>query len=320
MSTPFWKDLPAGFHQRRYFIAGDIGFEVFIWRGDDADSRVLLLNGATHGDEWEGPTFLTELATHFRPEKLNGTIVAVPVLNEGAFFACNRVAPSDQKNLARVFPGSENGAPTEKLAHAWQTQFIQHANFYVDIHSAGAPHEIWPWAGYVMHEDAGVLETQRKMASCFPNMWHWGTPYLPGRTISAACENNVPAIYLELQGKGGCEAGDLEIIREGFANIVKTLGFVPGEPKQYAPTGLRESTQGEEGHLQVENPAPCDGILTQIVEAGKRVHEGETLAIVQPLDGGAPREVLAAHAGRAVMVRRFRAVREGDALAVIVDI
>jgi predicted deacylase len=171
-----------------------------------------------------------------------------------------------------------------------------------------------------MHEDAGVLQTQRKMGSCFPNVWHWGTPYLPGRTISAAKENSVPAIYLELQGKGGVESSDLEIIREGFANIIKTFGFVSGEPKHYAPAGLRESTLGQEGHLQVENPAPCDGLLMQIVESGKRVLEGEILAVVQPLDGGAPREVLAAHPGRAVMVRRFRALKKDDALAVIVDI
>ena len=320
MSTPFWQGLAAGFHQKRCVIDGDLGFEVFIWRGDNADGKVLLLNGATHGDEWEGPTFLTEIATRFRPENLSGTIVAVPVLNESAFFACRRVAPGDEKNLARVFPGDEDGTPTEKLAHAWQTQFIAHASFYVDIHSAGASYEIWPWAGYVMHDDAGVLQTQHDMCACFPQMWHWGTPYLPGRTISAACENNVPAIYLELQGKGGCESGDLEIIREGFANITKTFGFVSGEPKQYAPTGLRESTLGQEGHLQVENPAPCDGILTQIVEAGKRVETGELLAVVQPLDGGAPRELFTAHAGRAVMVRRFRAVHKDDALAVIVDI
>jgi predicted deacylase len=320
MHTPFWQDLPAGFHRKRCIIDGELGFEVFVWRGEDAGNKALLLNGATHGDEWEGPTFLTELAQQFRPEDLSGTIVAVPVLNEAAFFACQRCSPLDEKNLARVFPGDENGTPTEKLAHAWQTRFIAHASFYVDLHSAGAPHEIFPWAGYVMHNDAEVLQAQRRMSACFPKLWHWGTPYLPGRTISAASENNVPAIYLELQGKGGCEESDLNIIRSGFENIVKAFGFVHGEPQLHQPTGLRESTQGEEGHLQVENPAPCDGILTRIVEAGTRVEAGEVLAVVQPLDGSAAREVRAAEAGRAVMVRRFRAVCKGDALAVIVDI
>src|SRR6195952_1250206 len=45
--------LPEGFHQRR--IARDgVGFEAYIWRG--APGPVLLVNGATHGDEYEGPT------------------------------------------------------------------------------------------------------------------------------------------------------------------------------------------------------------------------------------------------------------------------
>lgn len=320
MSTPFWLALPSGFHHKRCVIDDNLGFEVFIWRGEDADSQVLLLNGATHGDEWEGPTFLTELAQNFRPENLQGTIVAVPVLNEAAFFACNRFSPLDEKNLARVFPGDENGAPTEKLAHAWQTQFIMHASYYVDIHSAGAPHEILPWSGYSMHDDANILEAQRRMSHCFPKMWHWGTPYLPGRTISAAAENNVASIYLELQGKGGCEPNDLEIIRAGFENLIKLFDFVPGEAQQFEPTRRRESTELGEGHLQVENPAPCDGILMKIVEVGATVSEGKILAIVQPLDGSTPQEVRASNSGRVVMARRFRALREGDALAVVVDI
>lgn len=320
MSNAFWQNLPCGFHKRRCVIDGDLGFEVFIWRGEDADSKVLLLNGATHGDEWEGPTFLSGLAQSWRPAKLSGTVVAVPVLNESAFFACNRFSPSDEKNLARVFPGDSSGTPTEQIAHVWKTQFIAHANLYVDLHSAGAPHEILPWVGYVMHEDKSTLEAQRTMSRCFPNLWHWGTPYLPGRTISAACEHNVAAVYLECQGKGGVEASDLAILRAGFENLLKGFGFVEGEPQLHEPTAVRESTLGEEGHLQAENPAPCDGILMTIADAGKRVSECETIAIVQPLDGSAAIEILSRNSGRVVMARRFRAVRKGDALAVVVEI
>lgn len=320
MSTPFWKDLAPGFYRKRCVIEESLGFEAFVWRGHNPDDRVLLLNGATHGDEWEGPTFLTELAQTFRPDELNGTLVAVPVLNEAAFFACQRCSPLDEKNLARIFPGVHDGTPSPRLAHVWRTHFIAHASFYVDLHSAGAPHTIFPWVGYVMHDDAQILHTQRTMAHCFPQLWHWGTPYLPGRTISAAAELGVPAIYLEAQGKGGCESSDLETFRCGFENLLKTFGFVAGDAQHFAPTGLRESTRGEEGHLQVENPAPCDGILMHIVETGKSVEVGETLAVVQPLDGSTPCQVRALQSGRAVMTRRFRAVKKGDALAVIVDV
>ena len=49
--------LPVGFHRRR--IARDgVGFEAFIWR--HGPGPVLLVNGATHGDEYEGPTLLLQ--------------------------------------------------------------------------------------------------------------------------------------------------------------------------------------------------------------------------------------------------------------------
>ena len=86
MSTHSLPELEPGFHQFRHVIEGDLGFEVFVWRGETA-GKTLLLNGATHGDEYEGPTFLSELARDWRPQQLSGTVVAIPVLHEAAFFA-----------------------------------------------------------------------------------------------------------------------------------------------------------------------------------------------------------------------------------------
>jgi predicted deacylase len=61
--------LSPGFHHRR-FEARRTGFDAFIWRG--GPGPVLLLNGATHGDEYEGPTLLREWAERWRPKRLNG--------------------------------------------------------------------------------------------------------------------------------------------------------------------------------------------------------------------------------------------------------
>jgi predicted deacylase len=328
MSAAFWSDLPPGFHQRRCVIEGELGFEVFIWRGvpaDDSnhepvDEKVLLLNGASHGDEWEGPVVLTEWVHMWRPQNLRGTVVIVPVLHEAAFYDARRESPMDGKNLARAFPGDASGTATEKIAHAFQSQFIEHTNYYADFHSAGAAYEIWPWAGYIMTDDEAILAIQRGMACCFPSVWHWGTPYIAGRTISAAKECGVPAIYIECQGKGGMEESDGELLRAGIENLTRHLGFIEGEYETHEPDGVRESKKGEEGHLQVENPAPCDGILTQIMPAGGFIKNGDVLATVQPLDNGKPQEIRSRQNGRVVMVRRFRAVKAGETLAVVVEV
>ncbi len=127
---------------------------------------MLLVNGATHGDEYEGPTLLRTWAERWRPRRLAGTVVFVPVLNEAAFFAGQRCAPVDGANLARVFPGKANGSPTERLAHLFDTQLLAQCTHYADLHSAGAAYHLKPWTGYVTHRGA-INRTQRAMAACF---------------------------------------------------------------------------------------------------------------------------------------------------------
>ncbi len=159
-----WESLAKGFHQLR-IGPEEGGFEAFIWKGEAG--RMALLNGATHGDEYEGPTMLTNLATTWRPEDLRGTIVAIPVLNEAAFFAGQRCHPQDGVNLARTFPGNPAGSPCEKLADLFLNSILKYADYYLDFHSGGVTYELLPWVGYMSSEDKAVDETQARIAACF---------------------------------------------------------------------------------------------------------------------------------------------------------
>ena len=190
---------------------------------------MLLVNGATHGDEYEGPTLLRTWAEQWRPTRLAGTVVFVPVLNEAAFFAGQRCAPVDGANLARVFPGKPKGSPTERLAHLFDTQLLAQVTHYADLHSAGAAYQLKPWTGYVTHR-AAINRAQRAMAACFDAFWVWAGPYLPGRTLSAAFARNIPAIYVECQGLGGVDAGDLRNLDRGLKNLLHWAGLTRGCP------------------------------------------------------------------------------------------
>src|SRR5665213_149472 len=169
--------LPAGFHRRRWARDG-VGFEAFIWRG--SPRPVLLVNGATHGDEYEGPTLLRKWVGSWKPRALRGTVVFVPVLNEPAFFAGQRCNPADGANLARSFPGRRRGNPTEKLAALFDTQLLAQATHYIDLHSGGAPYHLLPWAGYISGMGGEIERIQREMTACFDRFWCWAGGYLPG--------------------------------------------------------------------------------------------------------------------------------------------
>ena len=69
-----------------------------------------LLTGGNHGDEYEGPGVLTELAHSLRAEDITGTVIIIPFMNQPAFAAGTRVSPLDDANMNRVFPGQPQAA------------------------------------------------------------------------------------------------------------------------------------------------------------------------------------------------------------------
>lgn len=321
MTRPFWRNLAEGFHHRR-IRWGKGGFDCFIWRGKQP-GPVLLMNGGTHGDEYEGPVLLAELTSSWRPKVLSGTVVAVPVLDEASFFAGRQghVSPLDGKNLARVFPGKPDGSPTEQLAHVFLNRLLKHADFYVDFHSAGAMNELLPWVGYFTIEDEKIMEKQRLMAQCYDRWWCWGAPYNPGRTLSAAYKLGIPAIYLEGQGKGDVAPEDLTALHRGTKRLLATLGFTRGKVDLRPQRITREADDASEHDFDCQqHPAPCNGLLMWVVRVGKRVQQDEKVAIIQPLDGSKSHVIHAAKRGRVVLARRHRSICKGEPAAWVVAI
>ena len=305
--------LPVGFQRRR--IARDgVGFEAFIWRG--GPGPVLLVNGATHGDEYEGPTLLQQWVQHWKPKGLRGTVVFVPVLNEVAFFAGARCRPDDGANLARSFPGKRRGTPTERLARLFDEQMLAQATHYVDFHSAGAANRLRPWVGYVTGMTAQVDRAQRAMSACFDRFWCWSGPFLPGRTLSAAALRRVPAIYTECQGAGDVAAVDLAALDLGLRRLLIVLGLLAGKKPRLRRQLTRLTRSARETHLQVHHQAPHDGLYLPTIRLDQKLRRGAPLGAVHQLDGTRT-IVRAEQSGRVVLVRLQRSVHRGDALAVL---
>ncbi len=305
--------LPKGFHRRRFARDG-VGFEAFIWRG--GPGPVLLVNGATHGDEYEGPTLLQQWVQRWKPSGLRGTVVLVPVLNEVAFFAGARCRPDDGANLARTFPGNRRGSPTARLAKLFDEQLLAQATHYIDFHSAGAANELLPWAGYMTGLPARMDRAQQAMAACFDRFWCWSGPYLPGRALSAASERLIPAIYTECRGAGDVAPADLAALDLGLNRVLIVLGLVAGKKPKLRPQLTRITRSSRETHLQIHHQAPHDGLFIAKVSLGDKVRRRAPIGEVLDLTGK-PSVIRAEHAGRVVLVRVQRSVRRGDALAVL---
>ncbi len=311
-----WTALPPGLHQRR-FGDEEVGFEAWIWQGQPGPA--LVVNGATHGDEYEGPTLLRHWVGSWQPDDLRGTVLFIPVLNEGAFAATARCHPVDGTDLARTFPGRVDGTVTERLAHLFDSAVLARATHYIDLHSGGHALALYPWVGYI-GDDPNVAPIQRAMAACFDQFWCWSGPFLPGRSMSAAFARQIPAIYVECFGAGGVRKQDLAALDRGLRHLFNEIGCLDGPAPTLAPQPHYQSTEAEETHLQVHHPAPHAGTLEPKVDLGDRVDGGSQLGLIWPTHDGPPTPVWAETEGTVVLRRHPRSVQAGDSLFVVVPI
>lgn len=279
----------------------------------------LLITGGVHGDEFEPIAAIRRLIACWPANETRGRVKLVPVVNTAAFERGSRTA-EDGLDLARTCPGNPQGSITEQTAHAL-TELIREADYYIDLHTGGTTMNIWPLAGYMLHADRSVLETQRRMARAFNLPVVWGTtPELEGRSMSVARDANVPAIYVEYGGSGVCDPAGVEACVNGCLNVAAELGLLP--PRSCADRVLYtvEDDRAGSGHLQVQHPAPASGFFEPRVALGDSVEQGQSLGqVVDPL-GLAGHDVPASEAGHVLLLRTFPRVSQGDTLAVILPI
>lgn len=130
-----------------------------------------LLTGANHGDEYEGPIALFDLANELDSAQVSGRIIIVPAMNYPAFRAGTRTSPIDKGNLNRVFPGRPGGTVTEKIADYFHRYLLPMADCVLDIHSGGKTLQFVPFAA------AHTLPDKALQARCVAAMQAFNAPY-----------------------------------------------------------------------------------------------------------------------------------------------
>ena len=103
----------------------------------NGEGPTALLTGGNHGDEYEGPIALFDLARTIDPRQIRGRVILVPAMNYPAFQAAKRTSPIDSGNMNRSFPGNPEGSITEKITDYFQQTLLPLAKWVLDLHSGG---------------------------------------------------------------------------------------------------------------------------------------------------------------------------------------
>lgn len=288
------------------------------------EGPTALIFGGNHGDEYEGPVTLMNLARWLQPEQVQGRVILLPMLNRPAVASGTRLSGVDGRNMNRTYYSqySEvqvNESITTMIAHYVTQALIPLADLVIDIHSGGRSVHFLPSVN--MHHVAD--ETQ--MHAMVKAGLAWDAPYVfIYRDIAG--EGLLPS-YCERLGKVtlGTELGSasqfgveiLGIAERGVKNVLRQYKiladqpFTPAsQPAQIVAAELREDYV----------MAPVSGIYEPFLEMGDAVETGQPLgqlhALEQPF--ATPMPVLARSSGLLMARRSFPLTQQGDCVAVVV--
>ncbi|MDF1609274.1 N(2)-acetyl-L-2,4-diaminobutanoate deacetylase DoeB [Hoeflea sp. YIM 152468] len=274
-----------------------------------------LLTGANHGDEYEGPVALMDLAVSLKPEDIEGRVIIVPAMNYPAFRAGSRTSPIDRGNMNRSFPGSPSGTVTEKIADYIQTVLLPEASIVLDFHSGGKTLDFIPFAS------AHVLENKDQQAACVAAVEAFNAPYSMimleidnvGMYDTSVEDQGKTFVTTELGGGGTSTARSNAIAKKGVRNVLIHAGIMKGE-LEIAPSVMLDMPD-DDCFVFCQD----DGMIEAVRDLGDEVREGEVVARVWPIDrtGRAPVDYRARRAG-IVASRHFPGlVKAGDCMAVV---
>jgi N-alpha-acetyl-L-2,4-diaminobutyrate deacetylase len=242
----------------------------------NGEGPTILFTGANHGDEYEGPIALYDLAQSINPNHLNGRVIIVPAMNYPAFLAGQRTSPIDGGNLNRVFPGNPSGTLTEKIADYFQRTLLPMADYVVDFHSGGKTLSFLPFCC------AHVLEDKAQQARCVAAMQAFNAPYsmmlleieAANMYDTAAESQGKTFISTELAGGGSASAETVAIAKKGIRNVLRHAGITLGELEVDDTINLDMPDQ----NCFVFSES--DGLLELCVDLGAEVKAGDLLGRV----------------------------------------
>lgn len=277
-----------------------------------------LLTGANHGDEYEGPVALMDLAVSLKAGHIEGRVIIVPAMNYPAFRAGTRTSPIDRGNMNRSFPGSPSGTVTEKIANYIQTVLLPEASIVLDFHSGGKTLDFIPFAS------AHVLENKEQQAACVAAVEAFNAPYSMimleidnvGMYDTSVEDQGKTFVTTELGGGGTSTAYSNGIAKKGVRNVLKHAGIMKGE-LEVAPSVMLDMPDGD-CFVFCED----DGLFEAMKDLGDRVETGEIVARVWPADRtGRPAIDYRAKRSGILASRHFPGlIKSGDCMVVVATV
>lgn len=260
----------------------------------------LCLTAAIHGDELNGIEMVRRLMYQLKPDRMNGTVIGIPIVNLDGFRRGSRYL-ADRRDLNRHFPGSGKGSAADRIAHSLFYQVIHHhCDYLVDLHTGSLKRTNLPQIRGDLTNNA-VFEFSQHFGG-ITVLHGQGTK---GTLRRAAVDVGMPTVTLEAGGPNELDESAVDGGVKALETLLQNLGIQPTlrfwgtpQPVFYHSDWVR-TDQG--------------GILMSQVKLGDSVKEGAVMGrVVDPVSNTGS-DILAPFTGRVIGMATNQVVQTGFA-------
>jgi predicted deacylase len=275
-------DFPRGQLSRLYVdlvangLAQDILLPLLIARGK-RDGPVFGLTAAVHGNELNGIRVIHDLIRHIDTKQLNGTVVALVVVNVPGLYRHQREFV-DGSDLNHLFPGRPDGNVAQVYAHRIVDRIVNRFDYLVDLHTAsfGRVNSLYVRADMTQAATATMAYLQRPQIIVH-------NPASDHTLRGAAMDLGIPAITLEIGDPQKFQPTYVRSSRIGLRAVLAAAGMLPRRPVAEGP----EPVLCERSYWMYSDRG---GLLEVLPRPTDRVSRGERVAMLRNAFGDVIRE------------------------------
>ncbi|MDA8685952.1 succinylglutamate desuccinylase/aspartoacylase family protein [Robiginitalea sp.] len=239
--------------------------------------KVIGITAAVHGNELNGVPVIHEIAQAIDPERLKGTLIAIPGLNPLGMLNNDRLY-SDKEDLNRVFPGKKDGNESQQLAFFLGDALLNDLDFLLDLHTAsfGRVNSMYVRADLsndTLSKMARALAPDIILNSKGATAGSKAT----GTLRETASNQGIKSITLEM---GDPQIYNREFISRGLTginNLLSQLGFL-----EEIPSLLGSALVCDRSYWIYTDSG---GFLEVLPEVGQILHKGEIIGLLKDAFG-----------------------------------
>lgn len=290
----------------RLYSGTPVALPIIVLHGK-AVGPTVWVSAAVHGDEICGVETIRRVLAEINPRQMNGTIIAVPVVNVHGFNSGDRYLP-DRRDLNRSFPGSKRGSLAGRVADLMMSMVVERCSVGIDLHTGSDHRTNYPHIRADLNDEE-TLALARTFAP--PLALHSRTR--DGSIRQAATEAGAKVLLFEGGEALRFDPHAIEVSRVGVLRVLHSLQMLEGE----APAGSAETIVSQKSRWL---RASTSGILHLDVELGQQVAKGQQLATTYDTFGKRLASTRARNVGVVIAHTQHPLVNRGDAIVHVADL